>query len=220
MIIAVAALTTAACGQAETTEAEPPVADATSPAPPPSEPLNAPDGPTTEPPATIPVNTEPGVFVSEDLRVSVQTAALFGERGRNGDARLSMGLAFTFANQGAEPISVAMTEGGAPTVMLPNGLMISTHRIRWEMSGLMRCEYESSECRVRSPERYVEIAPGETLTVNITLNGSVGAAQYPSLIGLSTANTNMRIHYIKGDSVDRVINVSLPNMPIQNSITS
>jgi hypothetical protein len=218
------ALGLAACGGEGGSEASDAAApEATAPAP-----LDAPDQGTDTPapvqppaPAEVVMPThQPGTFASQDLALRVESAALLvTRRTRDGDGGIRLGLAMTIANVGSEPFSIAMTEGGVPNAMLPNGNSLPSSGQRWEMSGLLRCQYDTAECRVRQPAAYTEIAPNEMLSVNIEMNGSFGAAQASGLAGVATANLHFRLHYIQGET-DRVINVSLPNMPIQNQITN
>lgn len=165
---------------------------------------------------------EPGVFASGDLAARTETAALsVTRRDRNGDGGIRLGLALTLANVGSEPFSIVMTEGGTPSFMLENGLVLGEgSNLRWDMTGLMQCRYPTDECRIRQPQNYVEIAPGESMTANITLNGRFDAAQAASLSGLTRGNLTMRLHLIQGDTISRTINLTMPNMPIQNGVTN
>lgn len=215
----------AGCGQNGGAGEEAAPSDATPPQA--SEELAPPDG--TAPPAggtqvqvvpDIPTAT-PGVYASGDFAARVETAALsLTDRERDGDGRLRLGMAITLANVGSEPFGVVMTEQGSPSFMLENGITLGEGSgARWSMTGLMQCGYPTDECRVRQADRYVEVAPGETVTANITLNGYFTAAQAAGLSGLTRGNLTMRLHLIQGDSIRRTLNVTMPNMPLRNDIS-
>lgn len=170
-----------------------------------------------------PTPREPGTYANGDLSARIETAALsVAEQRSNRDGILRLGFAITFANSGSQPISLIMTSDGTPTFLLENGLTLSTRNTspRWEMSGLDQCRYNSSsDCRLRSPDSYVEIEPGGTVTVNIALTGDYTAGQASGLNALSKGNLTMRLHMLQGDAVDKVLPLSMPNMTFNNAVS-
>lgn len=163
---------------------------------------------------------EPGVYTNGDLVARIETAALsaYGQDSRR-DGFLRLGMAITFANGGSQPMSLILRRDASPSFLLANGITIRD-RQNWEVTGLGVCRYDSaSECRLRAPDSFVEIEPGQSITVNIVLTGEYLASHAGTLNSYTTGNLTMGLYLLQGDSVERSIALSMPNMPISNNVS-
>ena len=205
----------AACSQGGPDKAEDQEAPPVQPAPPAPDP-GALDvlSPTPPAPAAVVQAAAPGVWTSNAITIRGETANL---RVTDEQRRwISVGMTVTIENASTSPISVAIAEDGWPRLQLDNGQNMEPGN--QDISVLRRCSKSLIECRQGQRDRFIEIEGGKSLSVTMTFRGVYPEGGREDTQTVDSGTATMRLHVLEGDGLNRTLDVSLKDTPIQNRI--
>lgn len=172
--------------------------------------------------AALPCPATPGSMCSGPLIVRAENLSLLadGSPYSNGARELDARGNLVFENRTGAPIRFAVLR--APTdALFNNGIglsALSTSGVA--ITGVFGCGRDGPECFQATPDRFQTLTPGDSpARANISFGGRMDGSLAASLPTVSTATITLQLYVVDANNAGRVLNISLPNVPVQNQLS-
>lgn len=162
----------------------------------------------------------PGSMCLGPLIVRAEGVNLLADGGANSDGSRNLNSRGTivFENRTGAPIRFAVLV--TPTdALFNNGLRLgSLSTSGLDVTGVLTCR-DGPQCWQGTPERFQTLAPGDSpARASIGFRGRMDGSLAASLQTVSSATITLQLYVVDANNAGSVLNVSLPNVPVQNQL--
>ena len=172
--------------------------------------------------AALPCPATPGSMCSGPLIVRAENLSLLADGApySNGARELDARGNLVFENRTGAPVRFAVLR--APTdALFNNGIglsALSTSGVA--ITGVFGCGRDGPECFQATPDRFQTLTPGDSpARANISFGGRMDGSLAASLPTVASATITLQLYVVDANNAGRVLNISLPNVPVQNQLS-